>query len=72
MKVMSVLLLCRLGCILLSEGLQTSISCLQLLAMVCLRMLPQSSLRRKGPPVRAKDTGPILRGLCVLSLVLNP
>lgn len=72
MKVMSIPLLRRLGCILLSDGLNIFITCLQLPDMLSLRMLPQNILRCKELPVEAIDTGPGLRGFGLFPLMLNP
>jgi len=40
--------------------------------MFRLRMFPQCRLRGKYPPIRTKDTGPILCRFRVFSLVLDP
>ena len=58
--------------ILLSESPKVVFPRVQLFDMFRLRMFPQCRLSSKYPPIRTKDTGPILCGFRVFSLVLNP
>jgi hypothetical protein len=58
--------------ILLFESLKIVFPRVQLFDMFRLRMFPQCRLRSKYPPIRTNDTGPILCGFRVLSLVLDP